>query len=157
MRTRSTKTSKFPISCLSFSQDKRCHGQRYKINTSPRCICIYFHLSDLPTILVELPTLPISKHLTPTSTAPPTTTSLGRAIMSNPNQPDQTKYKLCYFVPPSSLQATKTAIFATNFAGVFASPTDASKILYTNVVCCTSALNLQYCYALKKDDGMLMR
>ncbi|KAI4735021.1 hypothetical protein E4T50_14458 [Aureobasidium sp. EXF-12298] len=30
---------------------------------------------------------------------------------------DQTKYKLCYFVPPSSLQATKTAIFATNLAG----------------------------------------
>ncbi|CAD0085705.1 unnamed protein product, partial [Aureobasidium mustum] len=32
---------------------------------------------------------------------------------------DQTKYKLCYFVPPSSLQATKTAIFATNLAGQF--------------------------------------
>ncbi|KAG9723946.1 hypothetical protein KCU73_g13563, partial [Aureobasidium melanogenum] len=46
---------------------------------------------------------------------------------------DQTKYKLCYFVPPSSLQATKTAIFATNLAGVFSSLTDADKVLYTNV------------------------
>lgn len=50
---------------------------------------------------------------------------------------DQTKYKFCYFVPPSSLQATKSAIFATNLAGVFSSLTDASKVLYTNVVCGT--------------------
>jgi hypothetical protein len=48
---------------------------------------------------------------------------------------DQTKYKLCYFVPPSSLQVTKDAIFATHLAGIFSSLTDANKTLYTDVVC----------------------
>ncbi|KAI4843167.1 hypothetical protein E4T44_06891 [Aureobasidium sp. EXF-8845] len=48
-------------------------------------------------------------------------------------QPDQTKYKLCYFVPPSSLQSTKDAIFATHLAGIFSSLTDANKTLYTDV------------------------
>jgi hypothetical protein len=49
-------------------------------------------------------------------------------------QTDQTKYKLCYFVPPSSLQVTKDAIFSTNLAGIFSSLTDANKTLYTDVV-----------------------
>jgi len=47
---------------------------------------------------------------------------------------DQTKYKLCYFVPPTSLQATKDAIFGTNLAGIFSSLTDVNKTLYTDVV-----------------------
>ncbi|KAI5198631.1 hypothetical protein E4T39_06683 [Aureobasidium subglaciale] len=42
---------------------------------------------------------------------------------------DQTRYKFIYFVPPSSLAATKEAIFATNVAGRF----PASEPLYTNV------------------------
>ncbi|KAI4731733.1 hypothetical protein E4T49_00615 [Aureobasidium sp. EXF-10728] len=46
---------------------------------------------------------------------------------------DQTNYKFCYFVPPSSLTATKNAIFATNLAGRFSSLTDTERILYTNV------------------------
>ncbi|KAH0285372.1 hypothetical protein M436DRAFT_67231 [Aureobasidium namibiae CBS 147.97] len=46
---------------------------------------------------------------------------------------DQTRYKLCYFVPPTSLQATKDAIFGTNLAGIFSSLTDVNKTLYTDV------------------------
>ncbi|CAD0106604.1 unnamed protein product, partial [Aureobasidium uvarum] len=52
--------------------------------------------------------------------------------MSTTNH-DQTRYKFCYFVPPSSLVATKEAIFSTTLAGGFSSLTDASRVLYTNV------------------------
>jgi hypothetical protein len=76
--------------------------------------------------LVELLTLPSYNPI------PIKQPNIGIAIMAF--QPDQTKYKLCYFVPPSSLQSTKDAIFATHLAGIFSSLTDANKTLYTDVV-----------------------
>ncbi|KAI5236106.1 hypothetical protein E4T47_08627 [Aureobasidium subglaciale] len=47
---------------------------------------------------------------------------------------DQTRYKFIYFVPPSSLAATKEAIFSTSVAGRF----PASEPLYTDVCFHTS-------------------
>ena len=67
---------------------------------------------------------------------------------------DQTKYKLCYFVPPTSLQVTKDAIFGTNLAGIFSSLTDVNKNLYTDVV--RPTLEQSYaCSGVKEIDELV--
>lgn len=126
------KLLKFPISCL-FRKDKRCALAKIQKKYYIQVFFVFLYLSSIfllcrPLLLNYRPCQ--TQHLTLT-----TTTNILRATIMSTT--DQTKYKLCYFVPPSSLQSTKTAIFATNLAGVFSSLTDASKVLYTNVVSVT--------------------